>query len=114
MFRRLVYLSLLAFPLLACWKENQAAAAPAANQEKAPCDCAECNKGHAELKQGDVVRIETPTDAPALGSSSARVTIQMWSDFECPFCSRGANTMKELRSAYGDKVRFVFRHKPLP
>ncbi len=48
------------------------------------------------------------------GSDNALITIVEISDFECPFCSRGANTMSEVEKAYGDKVRFVFKHHPLP
>lgn len=52
---------------------------------------------------------------PVLGDSSkALVTIVEYSDFECPFCSRGANNVKEVVKAYGDKVRVVWKHHPLP
>jgi protein-disulfide isomerase len=37
-----------------------------------------------------------------------------WSDFECPFCSRGAQRLQEISSKYGDKVQIAFKHMPLP
>ncbi|MCP3162477.1 DsbA family protein [Myxococcus sp. QH3KD-4-1] len=42
------------------------------------------------------------------------MTVEVWSDFECPFCSRGASVVEGLRERYGDKIRIVFRHMPLP
>lgn len=47
------------------------------------------------------------------GNKSAPITIVEYSDFQCPYCSRGYQTMKDLKKAYGDKVRFVFKHLPL-
>jgi len=52
---------------------------------------------------------------PAKGPANAKVTIVEYSDFQCPFCSRGYNTMeKEVLKQYGDKVRFYYKHYPLP
>jgi len=58
------------------------------------------------------VAIET-AGAPSRGSASAPVTIVEFSDFQCPFCVRARPSVKRVREAYGDKVRFVFRHFPL-
>jgi protein-disulfide isomerase len=48
------------------------------------------------------------------GSAAAKVTIQIFSDFECPFCKRVLPTMHELEKEYGNKIKFVWRHMPLP
>ncbi|MCP3098886.1 DsbA family protein [Myxococcus sp. K15C18031901] len=53
-------------------------------------------------------------EAPTLGPRDARVTVEVWSDFQCPFCARGATLLTSLRERYGDQVRIVFRHQPLP
>ncbi len=47
------------------------------------------------------------------GNKSAPITIVEYSDFQCPYCSRGYQTIKEVQEAYGDKVRIVFKHLPL-
>jgi protein-disulfide isomerase len=52
--------------------------------------------------------------APVLGNADAPVTIVAFNDFECPFCLRGRRTLDALRARYGDRIRIVFRHLPLP
>ncbi|MCB9637811.1 MAG: thioredoxin domain-containing protein [Myxococcales bacterium] len=49
----------------------------------------------------------------AKGDNNALVTVVEFSDFECPFCSRGANTLAKLEKQYKGKVRYVFKHFPL-
>jgi protein-disulfide isomerase len=51
--------------------------------------------------------------APSRGSASAKVVVQIFSDFQCPFCKRALPALQEVEKAYGAKVRFVFRHMPL-
>jgi len=51
--------------------------------------------------------------APVRGNPKAPVTILEFSDFQCPFCARARPTVKRVREAYGDSVRFAFRHFPL-
>jgi protein-disulfide isomerase len=53
-------------------------------------------------------------DSPVRGPDDALVTIVESSEFECPFCKRVAPTLKEIEQTYGGKVRFVFKHNPLP
>ncbi|WP_242396229.1 DsbA family protein [Anaeromyxobacter oryzisoli] len=52
-------------------------------------------------------------DSPARGPADALVTIVEASDFQCPFCKRGAATLKQVEQAYPGKVRIVFKHNPL-
>ncbi len=37
----------------------------------------------------------------------------MFEDFQCPYCSRAAATMKKIAKEYGQDVRLVFKHNPL-
>lgn len=52
--------------------------------------------------------------APALGPANARATITVFSDFQCPYCSRLAYMLRnEVLPFERDNVRLVFRHFPL-
>ena len=53
-------------------------------------------------------------NSPVLGSPNALVSIVIFSDFQCPFCSRVEPTLKAIRDKYGDKVREVWKNEPLP
>jgi protein-disulfide isomerase len=55
-----------------------------------------------------------PAGAPYKGAKDAKVVIQEWSDFQCPFCGRVEGTIAEVMKNYGEKVKFVWRDKPLP
>jgi protein-disulfide isomerase len=52
--------------------------------------------------------------APSFGPETAKVTIVEFSDFQCPYCTRAAGVVHQIKEKYGDKVRFVFRQFPLP
>jgi protein-disulfide isomerase len=51
---------------------------------------------------------------PVRGVESAPVTIVEFSDYQCPFCARVNPTLDQVRKAYGDKVKIVFKDFPLP
>ncbi len=53
-------------------------------------------------------------NAPFVGAKDAKVTIVEFSDFQCPFCAKGADIVKEIKKKYGDKVKVAFRNFPLP
>ncbi len=48
-----------------------------------------------------------------LGPKNAPLTLIEYSDFECPYCKRGLETVNALRKKYGDRIRFVYKHLPL-
>jgi protein-disulfide isomerase len=50
---------------------------------------------------------------PQMGPSDAPVTIIEYTDFQCPYCARGAQTLKRVQEMYSDKVRVVFKNLPL-
>jgi protein-disulfide isomerase len=52
--------------------------------------------------------------SPRAGQAGAPIQVVEFSDFECPYCSRAADTLKQLKDKYaGQPVEFVFRHFPL-
>lgn len=51
--------------------------------------------------------------ANALGPASAPVTIEFFSDLQCPQCARYEPMVKSLKNEFGDKVRLILRHFPL-
>ena len=48
------------------------------------------------------------------GKATAPVTIVEFADFQCPFCGRVEPTLSRSLAHYGDKVRLVWKHNPLP
>lgn len=75
----------------------------------------ECNdRSRSEAIEKTAIAATPRTEAPSQGRADAKVTVEVWSDFECSFCALGAGTLKALREKYGEKVRIVFRHNPLP
>ncbi|MEM7356614.1 MAG: thioredoxin domain-containing protein [Acidobacteriota bacterium] len=50
---------------------------------------------------------------PYRGNPDAPVTIVEYSDFQCPYCARGAKTVDEILEKYPNDVKVVFQHFPL-
>ena len=49
-----------------------------------------------------------------LGSQNASVTVEEFADFQCPSCGATHPVMKQIQSMYGPRIKFIFRHFPLP
>lgn len=48
------------------------------------------------------------------GPVDAEVTLVEYLDYECPFCARATQVADQVRSHFGDRLRYVARHLPLP
>ncbi|HXF40430.1 MAG TPA: thioredoxin domain-containing protein [Blastocatellia bacterium] len=59
-----------------------------------------------------VVRISD--SGPSRGGRDASVLIVEFSDFQCPYCKQATSTLKQVLQSYGESVRLVFKHTPLP
>jgi len=57
---------------------------------------------------GDKVR-----SANTLGPADAPVTIEFFSDLQCPQCARYEPMVQAIRGEFADKVRMILRHYPL-
>jgi len=52
--------------------------------------------------------------SPVKGNPNAKITVFEFSDFQCPYCKRGMDTMEQLLKAYPNDVKLVFKNLPLP
>lgn len=65
------------------------------------------------LPENQRAQVPVPPDAPRRGAARPALVIQVFSDFECPFCGRVQPTLARLLEEHPD-VQLVFRHYPLP
>jgi protein-disulfide isomerase len=56
-----------------------------------------------QIRPDDIIR----------GTKGAPITLVEYSDFECPFCKRGFETVTKLLEKYKGKIQFVYKHLPL-
>lgn len=49
-----------------------------------------------------------------IGSSSAKVKLVEFSDFQCPACKSAEPAIKQTLLKYSDDLQFIYRHFPLP
>lgn len=52
-------------------------------------------------------------DAPTRGPDDAPITIVMFSDFECPFCTRAMQTIQTLETLHEGEIRLVYKSFPI-
>lgn len=81
-----------------------------AKSSKFPLDSNGQNNGN-----GNNVRALKPIDAAdhVLGDKSAPIKMIVYSDFECPFCAKFAETMKQVGENFKYNLAIAFRHYPL-
>ena len=59
--------------------------------------------------------IQDMTALKAMGSHEAPITIEVFSDYQCPYCTQWHDsTYKPLMAAYPGKIRLIYRNYPLP
>lgn len=76
----------------------------------------QAEKEEKEQREAEYKAPKTPEitkDRAVLGNANAAVTVVEYSDFQCPYCRRGYQTVKEIEKKYGDKIKIVFKHLPL-
>lgn len=74
--------------------------------------------GNAKSKELQFIDIAYVYDlsvgnSPIKGAKDAAVTITVFSDFQCPYCSRIEPLLDEIQAAYPTQVRTVFKQFPL-
>lgn len=48
-----------------------------------------------------------------LGDANAKAVMVEYSDFQCPACGAAEPTVQEVINAYGNNIKFVYKHFPL-
>jgi protein-disulfide isomerase len=49
----------------------------------------------------------------ASGRLEAKLTVVEYGDYQCPYCGQAYPIVEQLRAAFADSMRFVFRNLPL-
>ncbi len=57
--------------------------------------------------------VEIRVDDPSLGTPDASITLVVFSDYQCPFCSRLEPVLAELRSRFPKQLRVIWKDLPL-
>src|SRR5215468_2969215 len=47
--------------------------------------------------------------APSIGPAAAPLTVVIAYEYECPWCNKQGHAFAQVREAYGDDIRFVYR-----
>lgn len=78
-------------------------------------DMARTQKESKQLDEGFGNLVQPAIDdARALdGEKTAPITIVEYSDFQCGFCAQGHETIQQLKSEYGNKLRILLKHHPI-
>ena len=48
-----------------------------------------------------------------LGPDTAEITLVEYGSYDCPYCRRANERIADIRDQLGDRLRYVFRHKPI-
>ncbi len=70
-------------------------------------------KKQLEDSYNNPLKPQIRADEAIRGTKGAPIVLVTYSDFECPFCARGFNTVMELLKKYEGKIQFIFKHLPL-
>jgi len=60
-------------------------------------------------------RLSRPVDADdhVLGPANAPITLVEYGSYACPHCRAANERIAEIRDQFGDRLRYVFRHRPV-
>ncbi|MCK5508185.1 MAG: thioredoxin domain-containing protein [Desulfobacterales bacterium] len=73
----------------------------------------EKQKRDLEVSFKNRIEDDISDDCPAKGTAGAPITIIEYTDFQCSYCAKGAETLELIMQMYPDKVRVVFKNNPL-
>jgi protein-disulfide isomerase len=84
--------------------ETAAAAVPGARAAAPPAPTPETDQTVFKVSAGD---------SPSRGPKNAPITVVLFSDFQCPFCSRVEPSIAQLEKDFPGKIRVVWKDFPL-
>src|SRR5688500_14374105 len=61
------------------------------------------------------IKLDPPIDVRrdhVLGSPEVDMTLLEYGSYTCPYCHAAHEVIYDLRSRFGDRLRYVFRHRP--
>ncbi len=64
--------------------------------------------------QSPNIQVSIGKDDPVYGPDNAPLTIVEFSDYQCPACRKNHEVVRELKQAYKDRIRWVFKDLPMP
>lgn len=74
-------------------------------------------KAQEEAKFEESIKNRLEVDygnSPAQGDKKAKYKLVVFTDFECPYCKRGEETVQALKAKYGKDLYIVQKNYPLP
>lgn len=69
--------------------------------------------GFIQIATVDLIQDINVTGSPLKGPAEASVVMAVFSDFQCPYCSRVAPLLGQVLEKYPNDVKLVFKHFPL-
>src|SRR5690606_9301662 len=70
----------------------------------------------APMTETAATRLQPPVREPpdhALGAPDAPLTLLEYGSYACPFCHAAHEVMARLRDRFGERLRYVFRQRPI-
>lgn len=74
------------------------------------------SSGVSTLQGNQRNRLDRPVDKASdhiLGSSDAQITVVEYGSYACPYCRAANEEIADVRDEFGERLRYVFRHRPL-
>ena len=71
----------------------------------------------SDADRAPIMALDKPVDPERdhiKGPFDAPLELVEYGDYECPFCGRATGAVDAVRTRFGDELRYVFRHLPLP
>ena len=90
------------------------AALPAADAAARPTATAPSDERGPPPPPAEYQPVEVAAWSPVRGPAQAKVTLVVFSDFQCPYCARVVPTYRRLQEAFASDLRIVWRNQPLP